>query len=689
MVLLFMSLLSVFGQQDINVGAEIWIEPGQTEQDIDGWFALAADNGMKSVRVFLMWNYIEQQKGKWDFRLYDAAFDAADRHGISIEATLCAIHGPAHLDRKFFGRPQFNELFHSEAVVKSAADYIRKCVTRYSSRKSLGSWWILNEPRRFDPASPLATSELRKWLRSKYGTIEELNASWLTAYKRFEEICYDPLWQNGSYFYWPVCSVDWYLFQRDYLTWNLNRIVSEVRKWDDSHPITMNPANVFESAHQYDLPAYQNLFDIYGASMHASWQLRFLPRDCYGYAVGGICDILRGTAPEGKFWISEMQGGNNIWSGRTAMCPDSLDLAQWIWTGIGSGAKKVILWALNYRRQGIEAGEWGLFGFKGEPTDRSGAVRELNELLLSHSGFFRNAKPVTSKVSLILSPESMRLLLHIDPFEGGAEKFDRNAHVYSLMTWYVALCEVGYIPEIRYLEDYEWDSDETGRVAILSDAIGIPDSCVDRMRNYVFNGNTVIAEGLTGFFDELEVNRLQGKNGFEELFGGRLLDLRMCDELNDINFEGYGLTLNAYKWLPVISPTTGKPVASDKYGCSAVLADYGQGRTLWIPACLAMGTDMLDTQHLSELALSVIPPASEMQPFCFRNHSPGMLMRILENDGEFLTVITNSRNSASTAEIVSPEQYTPVTVYGNDSSFENGKISLDSRQTLVVKWIKR
>lgn len=42
------------------------------------------------------------------------------------------------------------------------------------------------------------------------------------------------------------------------------------------------------------------------------------------------------------------------------MCPDSLDLAQWIWTGIGSGARKVVYWSLNYRKQGIEAGEWGV-----------------------------------------------------------------------------------------------------------------------------------------------------------------------------------------------------------------------------------------------------------------------------------------------------------------------------------------
>lgn len=46
--------VSVIAQERINVGAEIWIEPGQTEQQIDNWFSLAAQNGMKSARLFLM-----------------------------------------------------------------------------------------------------------------------------------------------------------------------------------------------------------------------------------------------------------------------------------------------------------------------------------------------------------------------------------------------------------------------------------------------------------------------------------------------------------------------------------------------------------------------------------------------------------------------------------------------------------
>ena len=409
-------------QESIDIGAEVWIEPGQTPEQIDGWFSLAANNGMRSVRLFLMWNYIEKQPGEFDFSLYDTAFAAANRHKVRIEATLCAIHGPAWLSEKFRGRPQFNELFDSEQVLVRAAEYIRQTVTRYRDDQALESWWVLNEPRRFDPRSPLATARLQERAAAKYSTVEAVNEAWIEHYTDFSQIVYNPLWERGNYFYWPVPTVDWYQFQRDFLTWNLRWIADNIRRYDTRHIITMNPANVFESAHQYNLPAYREIFDVYGASMHASWQLRLLPRDNYGYAVAGISEILRGAAPEGRFWVSELQGGNNIWSGKTPMCPDSLDLAQWIWTGIGSGARKVVYWSLNYRKQGIEAGEWGVFGFRSEATDRSRVTAEMNRVLARHNDFFSGAKPWQGTVTLLLSPETMRLLLHIDPFECGARR---------------------------------------------------------------------------------------------------------------------------------------------------------------------------------------------------------------------------------------------------------------------------
>ena len=49
------------------LGAQVWIEPGQTEKNIDRWFEILADHDMPFARLFIQWNFIEPQPDTWDF----------------------------------------------------------------------------------------------------------------------------------------------------------------------------------------------------------------------------------------------------------------------------------------------------------------------------------------------------------------------------------------------------------------------------------------------------------------------------------------------------------------------------------------------------------------------------------------------------------------------------------------------
>ena len=68
-------------------------------------------------------------------------------------------------------------------------------MTRYRDDQALESWWVLNEPRRFDPRSPLATARLQEWAAAKYGTVEAVNEAWIEYYTDFSQIVYNPLWE--------------------------------------------------------------------------------------------------------------------------------------------------------------------------------------------------------------------------------------------------------------------------------------------------------------------------------------------------------------------------------------------------------------------------------------------------------------------------------------------------------------
>src|SRR5512141_2713535 len=70
------------------LGAEIWIEPGQTPQQVDGWFRELAEEHMPVARIFMMWADLETAPGQWDYTLYDRAFRAAEKYHVRIVATL-------------------------------------------------------------------------------------------------------------------------------------------------------------------------------------------------------------------------------------------------------------------------------------------------------------------------------------------------------------------------------------------------------------------------------------------------------------------------------------------------------------------------------------------------------------------------------------------------------------------------
>ncbi len=106
---------------------------------------------------------------------------------------------------------------------------------------------------------------------------------------------------------------------------------------------------------------------------------------------------------------------------------------------------------------------WGCSASASEATRPLRALTaEMNRVLARHNDFFSGAKPWQGTVTLLLSPETMRLLLHIDPFECGARRFDRNAHIQSLLSWFMALQKMGCQVDIRYLQDYDWESEQTG-----------------------------------------------------------------------------------------------------------------------------------------------------------------------------------------------------------------------------------
>src|SRR4051812_23697975 len=78
-------LLAQTSKSDVPmIGAEVFIEPGQSPQQIDTWFKRMKESGMTITRIRLFESYMHKPDGTWDFVLYDEAYKAGEKYNIKI-----------------------------------------------------------------------------------------------------------------------------------------------------------------------------------------------------------------------------------------------------------------------------------------------------------------------------------------------------------------------------------------------------------------------------------------------------------------------------------------------------------------------------------------------------------------------------------------------------------------------------
>ncbi len=239
-----------FSQQDKpQIGAQVYIEPGQDEEDIRHWFQLLKEHHMTVCRIRMDETHMRRENGEWDFSLYDMAFDAAQDNGVKVFATLF----PANIAEGVGGF----KFPVSEAHRESIAHYIEAVVQHFKEHPALYAWVLQNEP-------------------GVGGVIPK-----------------------GSY-----TEAAW-------------------EKWQEENPLPPSPNGYMQEGFRE-----QQFLSSVGASMHPSWHFGYFERQQYPIAMAANCDIICAGASPRPYWITELQGGNNSYSGLNPMTPSRAEIAQ-------------------------------------------------------------------------------------------------------------------------------------------------------------------------------------------------------------------------------------------------------------------------------------------------------------------------------------------------------------------------
>jgi beta-galactosidase len=641
----------------IMIGAEVFIEPGQTPKEIDIWFRRLQEAGMTVTRIRLFETYMRKPDGKWDYTLFDAAYKAADKYGIKVYGNLF----PATVFTDLGGLKFPKDEDHLGTIAR----YVENVVTHFKQFDSCYGWVPVNEPGvGHFPQEQFATDKYREWRAAQA----------------------NPEYNSGGYDHFDFADERFHLY---YNTWFLKWLTDEIHKYDPDSIIHVNNHAIFKNVSEYNFTEWRDFLTSLGGSAHASWHFGYFNREQYALAVSANCEIIRSGAGEIPWFMTELQGGNNTYSGFLSLCPTKQEITQWLWIAIGAESKGAIFWCLNPRSSGIEAGEWAMLNYHNEPSDRFQAAIEVIDTVNEHISFFEGAKVVESGINILYTRESLWVEKKLQTGGKSYEGRDEGGVMRSALAYFEALSEAGVQANFKEISEFDFSKRSyAGYAIILAHQIAIPSKYWPLLQDFVTKGGKLIADGLTGYYDENAVGTMRLGFPLRDLLGADVLEYKAIDDMEEMAVDG--IALPAYQWRGSLKVTTATPLSNRNDDITSTRNKFGKGEVYWLPSLVGLGSRILNTyDHLNMFLAKAIDYSTLNLPFVFEEPQKGVLMKLLGNNKEIVTIIINKAVVRRELKLILKNPaLQPMVLFANNGGKVGGNhISIDAEEILVIKWV--
>lgn len=503
-------------------------------------FERAAKQGLNVLRVWIVWSYYHTtpERVKCDDLIY--LLDLAEENGIKLVFLLNLESCPAWLARIY---PEERYVSGDEVSIGLQAVsnqpsggwpglcwdnpgvryyaelFVKEIVTRLKDHPALLLWECMNEPiceptrhlsfhvipeRRLFCYCSRTIVQYRRWLEYKYGSIENLNYNWGSAFGGFDEIT-PPAYRNTYH-----DMIDWRLFAMDNLAELVKWRTELIKKYDQDHVVMSHSVGggTLRTPFQYfanDDWKIAEAVDQFGLSA--------FPPENYA-STAAYClsiDAVR-SACSGKksFWQAELKGNVFLPPLERSLALDPRYLSIWVWQSIARGAKGVLFWSYRPERHGTEDGNLGLTEVDGSLSDRTKQIAHDARVISTYSRVLLDARPIDADVALLFSPTSYL----INWISSGSMDMSKK----TLMQIYQMLWECNIPCDILH-EDYLNDLRKY-KVVVVPYAFRLSPSVVTKLKDYVFHGGLLIAGAMTCEYDErLMLSKTAPGMGLHEVFG--------------------------------------------------------------------------------------------------------------------------------------------------------------------------
>ncbi len=608
---------------------EVWHEDVRLMQQ--------AGVNLVSIGIFA-WSFLEPQPGQYDFAWLDRLMDLLYDHGVHVSLGTATASPPPWLAHRHpnslpvtadgvklwpGGRQAY--CLHSVAYMKAASALVTRLAERYKDHPALAIWHINNEYgcHVSECFCDVSAAAFRKWLFERYGTLDELNRAWGTAfwsqrYGQWEEI--NPP-RRAPTFANPTQQLDWRRFSSDSLI-ALGDMETEIlRTITPDVPVTTNfmgffkPADYRKWAHREDvvsLDTYPDPSDAFAAAQNAAQ-----------------CDLTRSLG-DGKPWMLMEQTSSAVnWRPRNVLKQPG-QMRLWSMQALARGANTIMFFQWRAARAGAEKFHGALVPHVG--TQDSRVWREVSALgnELQELGPLAQSR-VVADAGILVDWQSW-WALELDSKPSTAVTFyDR------LATFFGPLYAANITTDFVFT-----DSDfATYKVIFVPNLYLVDDATAARLEEYVAGGGTVVMGFFSGIVDENEHIRLGGYPApFRKMLGIRVEEFApMAEgEQNEVRFAD-GSSTACDLWADVIDLEGATALATftgNFYAGRPAITEhaFGSGRAIYIGTRLgqeAMGA------LLGRLcaAAGVMPPVSA---------PPGVeVVRRRTEDGRTLWFVLNHR----------------------------------------------
>jgi beta-galactosidase len=577
-----------------------WYPEQWPESQWDADLALMQQAGIHMARVGeFAWSRMEPVEGQYDLNWLDHAITAAAKRGIVTVLGTPSAAPPAWLTQKYpetlrtledgrkdqhgnrqqfdFANPKYREL------ARAMAEQMAK---RFGHNPYVVGWQIDNE---YANASygPEDRQQFQQWLKQHYGTLDNLNTRWTTAY--WSETYFDwnqvPIQVNYGN---PGLLLSWMRFVSDtWRSYQKNQLDVIRANADPRQFITTNMMGWFNGYDHYTVAQDLDL---------AAWDDYVGQGHLDPVKNGAAHDLTRGF--KGKnFWVMETQPGGVNWASINNWL-DKGEVRAMAWHDIGHGADTVSYWQWRSALNGQEQYHGTIVGPDGTPDPLYEEIAQLGKE-------FEKASPVLAGTSV----KSNVAILHSYDSRWAIEWQKHNKQydpVEEILSYYgplrAAAQSLDVVPPTASLSQY--------KLVVAPGLNVLTDAAAKNLIDYVNGGGHLVLGQRSGMKDADNGLWQQRQPGpLTDLLGGRVEQYYALAD--PVPVEGQWGPGESQLWAELLSTKDPNIEILMQYGKSngwldgqpaAITRKVGKGRVTYIGAWLDKKTMAQAADWMTEVS---------------------------------------------------------------------------------------